>query len=689
MRRRGRPSDEPAAEEPPPPADEPREKRPSKRHKPDPELAAPSPPAKKEGGKKDKKAAATVPAEDASADAKAVFLGLLDAVRAQVSPDGRLMAGIFEKLPSKKELPDYYVVIDNPIDLKTIQAKIAKDGYAGIKELKADMDLMFGNAKKYNMPGSDIYKDAVALQKFFNAQAAGVKVSGGASAGGDAPKEKTLKITLKRAESGTEEKPAGDKKRKDGKKEEVKEEKKEDDKKPAILRKKLSDKDIGIYFKALHDDDEAEVVRFLSPPINVNPGRLFQATLDRQMFKWTAMQAAAYYGSVKAIRALAKAGANVEQQDEWYGGRALAWACYGDHADVARVLMEELGADKNAQNNGGQVAWELVPNKGAEKWRGLMIDEKEWQKIRDEIIARDGTAEPKPPPNVPHPNALKSKTLLSEDALKMHEILKADDLERFKQFVTDYHLDVNANQTTRELGEAFKWGPLHAACYFGSAKCARFLLEKGAKVEQADLGFGSRPLAWAVYADKVEIAKMLVHEFGADKDARNGLDKRALDMAEDPQDPKWKEVFEDKTKLRIKFKMGEDDDDDMGASPAPVSAGAPGAYFPPGAQPGQPPRYGLPQAAGGQPPMPIKRPPGRPPSRPPAPYPGFQPGGGGYSPYPGTPGMPGAGTPYMQGPRPPNAFYPPGGYPPQPYNPYSAGAGFGPRPPAPGSLYPR
>jgi len=35
--------------------------------------------------------------------------------------DGRLLSGAFEKLPSKKELPEYYEIITSPLDFKKIR----------------------------------------------------------------------------------------------------------------------------------------------------------------------------------------------------------------------------------------------------------------------------------------------------------------------------------------------------------------------------------------------------------------------------------------------------------------------------------------------------------------------------------------------------------------------------------------
>lgn len=43
------------------------------------------------------------------------------------STDGRLLSEPFMKLPSRRELPDYYDVIKKPLDIKKILARI-EDG---------------------------------------------------------------------------------------------------------------------------------------------------------------------------------------------------------------------------------------------------------------------------------------------------------------------------------------------------------------------------------------------------------------------------------------------------------------------------------------------------------------------------------------------------------------------------------
>ncbi|CAH1403720.1 unnamed protein product [Nezara viridula] len=78
---------------------------------------------------------------------------------------GRQLSQIFIKLPSKVEYPDYYEVIKKPINLEQISQKLKSSSYDGLDDLCSDLILMFDNACKYNEPDSQIYKDALTLQK--------------------------------------------------------------------------------------------------------------------------------------------------------------------------------------------------------------------------------------------------------------------------------------------------------------------------------------------------------------------------------------------------------------------------------------------------------------------------------------------------------------------------------------------
>lgn len=67
----------------------------------------------------------------------------------------------------KLNIPDYYTVIKNPMDLGTIKSKISSGAYSSPLEFMADVRLTFKNAMVYNPQGSDAYIMADTLNKFF------------------------------------------------------------------------------------------------------------------------------------------------------------------------------------------------------------------------------------------------------------------------------------------------------------------------------------------------------------------------------------------------------------------------------------------------------------------------------------------------------------------------------------------
>lgn len=79
--------------------------------------------------------------------------------------DDRLLHLEFLLLPSKKLYPDYYDVIDHPVDLKLIATKIQTSAYTSLTEMEKDLMQMTKNACTFNEPGSQIYKDAKTLKK--------------------------------------------------------------------------------------------------------------------------------------------------------------------------------------------------------------------------------------------------------------------------------------------------------------------------------------------------------------------------------------------------------------------------------------------------------------------------------------------------------------------------------------------
>jgi hypothetical protein len=77
--------------------------------------------------------------------------------------DGRLISLAFLKLPSKKDYPDYYDIIPNPLSLNKIKERIKSGYYENLDHLCEDLTLVFTNAHRYNEPNSQIYRDAKRL----------------------------------------------------------------------------------------------------------------------------------------------------------------------------------------------------------------------------------------------------------------------------------------------------------------------------------------------------------------------------------------------------------------------------------------------------------------------------------------------------------------------------------------------
>ncbi|KAF8596180.1 Bromodomain-containing protein [Ceratobasidium sp. AG-I] len=90
---------------------------------------------------------------------------LLEALRKATNSSGLHLSNDFIRLPNRRQYPDYYVQIKQPIAFDDIRAKLDAHGYASFDDVKADFDLCFKNAKRYNMKNSDIWSAARDLQR--------------------------------------------------------------------------------------------------------------------------------------------------------------------------------------------------------------------------------------------------------------------------------------------------------------------------------------------------------------------------------------------------------------------------------------------------------------------------------------------------------------------------------------------
>lgn len=68
------------------------------------------------------------------------------------------------ELPPKRDYPDYYQFIQEPIAMDMIEKKIKDHKYTNLKDFGADIALLVKNAKTYNEDGSMIYADATTIE---------------------------------------------------------------------------------------------------------------------------------------------------------------------------------------------------------------------------------------------------------------------------------------------------------------------------------------------------------------------------------------------------------------------------------------------------------------------------------------------------------------------------------------------
>lgn len=67
---------------------------------------------------------------------------------------------------NKDEVPDYYNVIESPMDLSNMEEKLERDSYATPKDLVNDLKLIFSNCRQYNDSTTVYAKCASKLEKY-------------------------------------------------------------------------------------------------------------------------------------------------------------------------------------------------------------------------------------------------------------------------------------------------------------------------------------------------------------------------------------------------------------------------------------------------------------------------------------------------------------------------------------------
>ncbi|KAG7918773.1 hypothetical protein KL905_003784 [Ogataea polymorpha] len=98
---------------------------------------------------------------------KDTYMSIIDSINDLIDEDyGVAIIGDFIKLPPKKLYPDYYQLIESPISLNEIKAKVKKSDRYSVQEFLNDFQLMANNANTYNDPQSYIAKNANKIYEF-------------------------------------------------------------------------------------------------------------------------------------------------------------------------------------------------------------------------------------------------------------------------------------------------------------------------------------------------------------------------------------------------------------------------------------------------------------------------------------------------------------------------------------------
>jgi len=75
----------------------------------------------------------------------------------------------FREPVDARDVPDYYHIIKDPMDLKTMSKRLESEQYYVTFEMfVADVKRMFANARTYNSPETIYYKCATRLETHFS-----------------------------------------------------------------------------------------------------------------------------------------------------------------------------------------------------------------------------------------------------------------------------------------------------------------------------------------------------------------------------------------------------------------------------------------------------------------------------------------------------------------------------------------
>ncbi|KNE57578.1 hypothetical protein AMAG_03270 [Allomyces macrogynus ATCC 38327] len=501
------------------------------------------------------------------APARDQLLALLDAVRTAKHPtSARLLSKLFAVLPSRTAYPDYYQIIAKPISLREIKVKIDKRQYPTLAALKADLDLMLANCKKYNVPGSDIYRDAVLLAKILNdafkdlsraapsTPAAGSSSSSSRSRRGSAanapvppPAAAPESSDLDSLDDEEFESPNKD----DDADEDENEDQEDvhDDAEPD--RHDDNDDAMG---EDANDDQE--------PPPPPPPPTL-----------------ASKRSRTRSARSAAAAAAPAPEEPP------LPKIVIKKRAATPKAALSPAAPSKRAstsRNDGGPSDHDEPPPSPAPKRarrgpapppmetpatpaatdsapppastkRGPRVRTSSGTAPRATPAATTSTAPEAMSPHSPSASAsakrskkARTDALAWEDVRMLNTAMEKGKLKTIQALFerkTDVPINVLVKAPAAVSETGFTWTPLHMAAYYGHNEVVDWLMEQGADVEAKDTWYEGTALAWAAYMGHAETCKLLVKKYGADAHSPNSSGQIPIDLVSDPNNAVWADIF--------------------------------------------------------------------------------------------------------------------------------------------------
>ncbi|KAL8376138.1 hypothetical protein RB595_007312 [Gaeumannomyces hyphopodioides] len=193
------------------------------------------------------------------------------------------------------------------------------------------------------------------------------------------------------------------------------------------------------------------------------------------------LAAASSAGHIETVKILLENGADVNAQDEEYGGALIAASSAG-HGEIVKVLLEK-GATVEAKDENGLTPLSIAARSGHEAVVKLLLEN------GANVNSKGGWGTP-----------------LHLAADKGHET------------VAKLLMDLGANKEAKSN----KWGytPLHLTAQNGHEAIAKLLVKLGANKEAKSNKLGYTPLHFAAQGGHEAVARLLV-ELGADIKAKN------------------------------------------------------------------------------------------------------------------------------------------------------------------------